>query len=465
MFKEVLNEILESTLTYSKSPAASHIYSYIILYFSAEKQDTDEEYYESEEREDCIRKRRVFVKKEIFASAEDALVFVQNERTWSKINCHTTKIGEKHYYRCNVVKRRSAVKCPANMYLLYSKFDETVTLYLTKEDHKHDNCTLATQVIEEDVRSIIIDLVENNVKCKDIYKELSKRNVRLPTESQLRAFIRTINAHKSAPDPVSITELRYFLEENEIVPEDEHEPFISNYCVEENGSSGAFRFFITTKKLMNYTLDLKTHVCLDTNHKLIWQGFPIFVVGSTDMENRFHCFGMCIASGEEETVFSFIFQSLQSTIIQLFYSTYSPTVLLSDPNTDLQTAFMQTFEGKMFLCNESVFKVITKKLSKQKIPKEVKKQILEDLKVLQLSTSDNVFHVGVRLFCEKYSEYPDFVHYFRTHWVLENSNWYEGIKGFEAIPMSNSAMQTFVGDLRRRSLIRERVSCFVFDFS
>lgn len=415
------------------------------------------------EREDCIRKRRTFVKKEIFASAEDALVFVQNEKTWSKINCHTTKIGEKHYYRCNVVKRKSAVKCPANMYLLYSKFDETVSLFMTKEDHKHDNCTLATQVIEDHVKGIIIDLVESNVKCKDIFKELSKRNLRLPTESQLRTFIRSINAHNSAPDPVSITEIRLFLEQNETVPEDEHEPFIANYSLEENGSSGAFRFFITTKKLLNYSLDLKTHVCLDTNHKLIWQGFPIFVVGSTDMENRFHCFGLCVASGEDEDVFNFIFQTLQATITQLFFTAYEPTVLVCDPNADLQTAFVQTFEGKMLLCHESVFKVIAKKIGNLKI-KSIKKNILEDLKMLQLSTSDNVFHVGVRLFCEKYSDYSDFVHYFKTHWVAKNSNWYEGFKGFEAIPMSNSAMQTFVGDLRRRSLIRERVSLLFLVF-
>lgn len=311
----------------------------------------DNEEEESEEREDCSRKRRSFVKKQVFASAADALNYVQNEKIWSKINCHTTKIGEKHYYRCNAVKRRSAVKCPANMYLLYSKFDETVALFLTLEDHKHDNCTLATQVIEENVKDIIIDLVNRDVKRKDIFKELLTRGVKVPTEGQLRTFIRTINTQKSTPDPVSLTELRYFLEQNQMVPVDEHEPYISNYSVEENVKSGAFRFFVTTKKLMNFALDMKTHICIDTNHKLIWQGFPIFVVGSTDLENKFHCFGLCIASEEEDTVFSFIFQSLENTVTQLFFSAYSPTILLSDPNTDLQTAFVQTFEGKLFLCH------------------------------------------------------------------------------------------------------------------
>lgn len=449
-------------IVYFWVPIIIHYILFFVPVIKCEEYDDHEveEYEDGEEseKEDCSRKRRSFVKKQVFASASEALEFVQNEKTWSKINCHTTKIGEKHYYRCNVVKRRSAVKCPANMYLLYSKYDKSVVLYLTKEDHKHENCALASQVIEEDVKKIIIELLDKGNKCKEIHKELVKRKVKLPTEGQLRNFIRSINIQKSAPLDISISDLLTFLEQHETVPDDEHEPFMSNYVLEENVKSGAFRFFITTKKLMNSALNLGGHICIDTNHKLVWQGFPIFVVGSTDLENKFHCFGLCIACSEDESVFSFIFQSVQNSVTQLFFASYTPGFLLSDQTPELQTAFMQTFEGKMLLCYEGVFKTIAKKIDNLKIEKLKKKEILDDLKVLQLSTSDNVFHVGVKLFSEKYLAYNDFIHYFKSNWVVKNSNWFEGYKGLEAIPMSNSALQTFVGDMRRRSLIREKVS-------
>lgn len=351
------------------------------------------------------------------------------------------------------------------MYLLYSKFDSSVVLYLTKEDHKHDNCDLASQVIQGELKEIIMSLVERGIKCKEILKELEKTQTILPTEGQLRSFLRSLHVQRCEPENISITNLRLFLEQNQTIPDDENQPFISNYYIEENDQTGSFKFFITTKALMNFALNIKSHICLDTNHKLIWQGFPILFVGSTDLENKFHCFGICVSSSEDDSTFTFIFQTLQSTVTQIYYSTYSPGVLLSDPNEDLQTAFVQTFEnGKLYLCYESVFKMISKKIDSLKLTKTMKKDIIDDLKILQLSTSDNVFHVGVRLFCEKYNNFQDFIHYFRTFWVVKNSNWYEGYKGYENIPMSNSAMQAFVTEIKRKNLIRERVSRFFIYF-
>jgi hypothetical protein len=70
------------------------------------------------------------------------------------------------------------------------------------------------------------------------------------------------------------------------------------------------RLFLSTKRLLKLAKRAKVFQA-DATYKLIWQGFPVLIVGTSDMDNKFHPLGMAVCSNEEATDFSFIFESLQ----------------------------------------------------------------------------------------------------------------------------------------------------------
>ncbi len=67
----------------------------------------------------------------------------------------------------------------------------------------------------------------------------------------------------------------------------------------DDDGGNKFRFFVTTKRLLfNATISNKSHA--DATYKLIWQGFPCLIIGTTDMIRQFHPYGFAVCSNEKE---------------------------------------------------------------------------------------------------------------------------------------------------------------------
>ena len=68
----------------------------------------------------------------------------------------------------------------------------------------------------------------------------------------------------------------------------EYEDEINNH--DDNGSGdhnadddkNKFRFFVTTKRLL-FDASVWNKIHIDATYKLIWQGFPCFIIGTSDM--------------------------------------------------------------------------------------------------------------------------------------------------------------------------------------
>jgi hypothetical protein len=58
------------------------------------------------------------------------------------------------------------------------------------------------------------------------------------------------------------------------------------------------RLFFTTKRLIRNNDAEITHLCADATYKLIWQGYPVLIVGSTDQAKRFHPLGLAVCMNE-----------------------------------------------------------------------------------------------------------------------------------------------------------------------
>jgi len=79
---------------------------------------------------------------------------------------------------------------------------------------------------------------------------------------------------------------------------------------EEETSERIFRFFLSSVHLLNI-VSVATHICADATYKLVWQGFPVSVIGTTDLNKAFHPFVLAVCSNEQTKDFEFIFKAVQ----------------------------------------------------------------------------------------------------------------------------------------------------------
>ncbi|RNA21679.1 hypothetical protein BpHYR1_049475 [Brachionus plicatilis] len=76
-----------------------------------------------------------------------------------------------------------------------------------------------------------------------------------------------------------------------------------------------FRIFITTKRLIS-NADKTKNLTVNATYKLIWQGFPVLMIGTTDRQRHFHPFGICISTNETGDDFRFLFESPEKASYQ-----------------------------------------------------------------------------------------------------------------------------------------------------
>ena len=123
---------------------------------------------------------------------------------------------------------------------------------------------------------------------------------------------------------------KYYDLEKSIIPNDPDECFVANYYIEDDDDADPlFRLFVTTKNLMKNCLN-SNHICANATYKLIWQGYPVLMVGTTDKQCAFHPFGFALCINEQTNDFEFIFKSVQLTVEKLYNINYCPIILVAD---------------------------------------------------------------------------------------------------------------------------------------
>lgn len=85
----------------------------------------------------------------------------------------------------------------------------------------------------------------------------------------------------------------------------EHDVYVlDQYVVEENAERGCLvRVCISSDNLLlnayrQAMSGLPALLCLDTTHRLVVQGYPVFPIGTTDIAQRFHIIAYMVATNE-----------------------------------------------------------------------------------------------------------------------------------------------------------------------
>ncbi|CAF4124769.1 unnamed protein product [Rotaria magnacalcarata] len=358
--------------------------------------------------------------------AEEEAVNYNNFK-WTCCKINDTEQGTKKYYKCNF-KRGS--NCPAKIYLLFHANNFEVTLF--EAIIQHDHTTESEQIgIRIELKNVIVKLFQNGYTTpKAILSELDKLKIIQPKASQIANFLATLRKKLYGPAQISLNYIKNWCIEKSIVPNDPDECFVANYYIKDDDDDPLFRLFVTTRNLIKNCLN-SNHICADATYKLIWQGYPVLIVGTTDKQCAFHPFGIALCINEKTSDFD-----------------YCPIILVADASGAITNGFI------------NVFNVVEKRIMCWFHIKKMKAELRRDIEFMQPIKNETIFDAAIKLFQQKWKakECPpinNFIDYFINEWYMSNKGWFEGFTiGY---PSSNNALEATNGTIKSLYTFRERL--------
>ncbi|GBN65539.1 hypothetical protein AVEN_65045-1 [Araneus ventricosus] len=182
----------------------------------------------------------------------------------------------------------------------------------------------------------------------------------------------------------------------------EDTPFVLGVNVEvDDGDKHDLKIVISTKRLLR--LMIKTEeVQTDATYKLIWQGYPVLIVGSSDMNRTFHPFAIAVCNNETESDFAFIFNCVEDSCYKINETEWNPKILLADASSAITNGFKAVFgfPFRRLMCYFHVVKNIDGKLRGI----QDKDEIRNNIECLHLCPDDEAFNIVSELFLKKWKE-------------------------------------------------------------
>lgn len=327
-------------------------------------------------------------------------------------------------------------------------------MFRADADHGHDKKMefSSSYGLSDTVKIEIDKLFEFKMKPKVIMQNLTKMiNIKIPKYSQLINYLSERRRAKYGNQSISLGELEAWILSHTKLPMDSNEVFVISYNIDDE-STPAFHFAISTKYLIEISKDASV---VHATYKIIWQGFPVFVCGTTDQNQKLHPLCLAVASNEQKEDYKLIFQGLQNKIQEIHEITWNPKVLVCDAAKSIQKAFLQVFGDNVVvrMCWAHVKKKIQERVERI-INKQLRKDILADVHALHSITRPNIFNAASEAFLQKYKDQTEFVDYFKEQWLVKYRNWFLGATPFS--PSTNNALKSFNKVIKDSNILRER---------
>ncbi|CAF2907650.1 unnamed protein product [Rotaria sp. Silwood2] len=262
-------------------------------------------------------------------------------------------------------------------------------MYKTEDDHLHQETRSIG--INQQSKEVICELFKMKIKPKRMLELLEEKGLPVPKKQQLSNYLTSLREKCYGTSTISLGELEAWYEINN----DDDDDNVSN----DDDDKNKFRFFVTTKRLLfNASISNKIHV--DATYKLIWQGFPCFIIGTTDMIKQFHPYGFAVCSNEKEKDFEFIFSCICDGLRNLnLQMNEQELVLIADGAEAISNAFSKDFgtDHNIVMCWFHMRKRVEKKLNLVE-DKALHNEIMNDIETSQLSKNNKTFNIATRLF-------------------------------------------------------------------
>lgn len=377
-----------------------------------------------------------------FANQESLEQFLEQEECWAKLKTETLVKGIKTSYRCSNVKRRGK-QCAAAIYTL--KAQNEIKLFRRQVSHDCDGSENKKKPkVSEEIRKYILDQHKlGNPPATIIFRLREMTDIDQPTSQQV-THILSYYKEKMPNSAVSIADMEKFVNEHNMVPEDDDTPFVVNFmCSPPQALSNEkfFRMFFSTKRLLKYAL-LSKILHADGTYQILVQGYPVLVVGISDADKHFHLNGLAITSSEAAEDYKFLFDSLKLGVKLVTNEDVQVDQLVADMAPAITEGFVRSFEDAPFT-RVHCFMHIMSNVEKQKFnSSDNKEAIKSDIRCLQLIHDKDLFDLGWKLLAEKWADRePEFIAYFEKVYINSNSNWYEGVS--DRTPKTNNCLEVF----------------------
>ena len=210
--------------------------------------------------------------------------------------------------------------------------------------------------------------------------------------------------------------------------------------------------FVSTKRLLHLA-SLSRALHADATYKLVWEGFPVLIVGVSDKNKIFHPVGMALTYGETEKDFSFMFQLLKEN------TDHHPSILIADCSEAITNAFRSAFgdDFTRVFCSFHVLKNVDKFLKPSKFA-GIRSDIRNDISFMQLCSSEEEFEAWKKLWIKKWEKNEtaaEFVTYFAEEYLHQRNGWYEGrAPGFHS---TNNGLEATNNWVKKEATFRIRL--------
>lgn len=183
--------------------------------------------------------------------------------------------GKKTYYHCNTHKNcdyQIMIFWPA-VNSLKLVFESGIHGSELKDNRKGVESTTKAHIKEMFLMGF--------TKPSQIKKELRRKGIEEPSDSQIKNYLVTLRKELYGPNISYLNDLEMWANQHSVIPEDRNEPFVLKTMF--NYSDASFSIAISTSNLMNLSTKAD-FLHADATYKLVWNGFPLLVIGNSDKE-------------------------------------------------------------------------------------------------------------------------------------------------------------------------------------
>ena len=362
-----------------------------------------------------------------FETADKMCKDIFDEQKWRKGKLDNQ---EKRRYSC--YSQGSKGNFPVQMYLLLHQDSQKCTLYMSTDKHNHaSKCELQfdDQRLNPNVRDEIIRIYENETKSTALILDKLDDKGMVASVHQIYNLIHRYKVRNYGSRNMTLNELKLWCTQNQDIPESLDKVFVANTYFEAGlDEVKAMRIYFTTKRLMSLVKKTK-HICIYATYKLLWQGFPVIIIGTTDRNKSFHPFGLVLSKDEKTEDYAFAFSSVKQLTKQLYDFDIYPNALVADAAQAITNAFKsvygENYEYERIYCWAHVIRRIDDRL-KTINHKKIKESLRNDILNLQAQVENHNFKSVTKSFIEKWKIHNDdpinaFLEYFEDEWVKSNS--------------------------------------------
>jgi hypothetical protein len=196
------------------------------------------------------------------------------------------------------------------------------------DPHTHDMNSRKLKVsyaVREKVEQYlkVFPSIPPKVIVENLESDSSVPNSEIPELKDLYNFLAQFKKKIYGKANMNLAELAKWCDQHSTIPSEEmlDEPFVLAYnCFyadeeyEDHEPGDIFRFVITTRRLLLLLGAGLKFIQTDATYKLIWNGFPVFMIGTSDALRAFFPIVIGVCSNERHFDFKFLFESLQKGI-------------------------------------------------------------------------------------------------------------------------------------------------------